>query len=60
MSVLDDFLPNVKSLAEIKPIAGIRPSMELIKSASHRMGSIGFKALAIFLLTLTVVLQFKK
>lgn len=57
MSVLDDFLPNVKSLAEIKPIAGIRPSMELIKSASDRMGSLGFKALAIFLLTLTVVLQ---
>jgi hypothetical protein len=57
MSVLDDFLPNVKSLAEIKPIAGIRPSLELIKSASSRVGSFGFRALAISILTAIVVLQ---
>lgn len=57
MSVLDDFLPNVKSLGEIKPIAGVRPSMELIKSATNRFGSVGFKAAVIFFLTLIVVLQ---
>lgn len=57
MSVLDDFLPNVKGLAEIKPIAGIRPSLELIKSATTRMGTLGFKAVVFLFLTLIVVLQ---
>lgn len=57
MSVLDDFLPNVKTLADIKPIAGIRPSLELIKGATTRMGTLGFKAIVISILTLIVVLQ---
>jgi len=57
MSVLDDFLPNVKTLGDIKPIAGIRPSMELIKSASRRVSSLGFKALTIAILVAIIVLQ---
>ena len=57
MSVLDDFLPNVKGLSEIKPIAGIRPSLELIKSASYRVSSLGFKAAALVILIAMVVVQ---
>lgn len=57
MSVLDDFLPNVKSLGEIKPIAGIGPSMELIKSATNRFGSVGVKAFAAVFLTAMVIVQ---
>ena len=57
MSVLDDFLPNVKGLAEIKPIAGIRPSLELLKGASTRVGNLGFRVLSIGILTFIVVAQ---
>ncbi len=57
MSVLDDFLPNVKSLAEIKPIAGIRPSLEVLKSATNRFGTASFKGLVAIMLTIIVVAQ---
>ncbi|MEN9693149.1 MAG: hypothetical protein RLZZ330_793 [Actinomycetota bacterium] len=57
MSVLDDFLPNVKSLGEIKPIAGIKPSLDLIKTAGNRLGSLGFRAIVVGLLSLIVIAQ---
>lgn len=57
MSVLDDFLPNVRNLAEVKPISGLRPSLELIKSATTRLGNLGFRFIIVALLTFIVVSQ---
>lgn len=57
MSVLDDFLPNVKSLGEINPISGIKPSLELIQSVGNRLGSLGFRAILLFMLSFIVVSQ---
>lgn len=57
MSVLDDFLPAVKAFGEIKPIAGIKPSLEMIKTASDRVGSLSFRAGLVFMLTAIVITQ---